>query len=162
MFFHEYLLIILDESKVKKNIFLILVSSNLSGGKILFFMDSIELKYAIIDVETTGMGIRGNRITEIAVLVHDGNKVIDRFHSLVNPECTIPFAITRLTGIDNHMVSDAPKFFEIAKDIIEITTNCVFVAHNVNFDYNVIHKEFMDLGFPYKRKKLCTIRLSRK
>ena len=74
-------------------------------------MDSIELKYAIIDVETTGMGIRGNRITEIAVLVHDGNKVIDRFHSLVNPECTIPFAITRLTGIDNHMVSDAPKFF---------------------------------------------------
>ena len=125
-------------------------------------MDSIELKYAIIDVETTGMGIRGNRITEIAVLVHDGNKVIDRFHSLVNPECTIPFAITRLTGIDNHMVSDAPKFFEIAKDIIEITTNCVFVAHNVNFDYNVIHKEFMDLRFPYKRKKLCTIRLSRK
>lgn len=121
-----------------------------------------HLKYAIIDVETTGMGIQGNRITEIAILVHDGNKVIREFHSLVNPECSIPLTITRLTGINDHMVSDAPKFYEIAKDIIEVTTDCVFVAHNVNFDYNVIHKEFAELGFPFKRKKLCTVRLSRK
>lgn len=119
-------------------------------------------KYAIIDVETTGMGIQGNRVTEIAILVHDGKKVIEEFHSLVNPESSIPFAITRLTGIDDHMVSDAPKFYEIAKKIIEITTDCIFVAHNVNFDYNVIHKEFAELGFPFKRKKLCTVRLSRK
>jgi len=125
-------------------------------------MDSTRVKYAIIDVETTGMGIQGNRITEIAILVHDGKNVIDEFHSLVNPESPIPFAITRLTGINDSMVSDAPKFYEIAKEVIEITTDCVFVAHNVNFDYNVIHKEFADLGFPYRRKKLCTVRLSRK
>jgi DNA polymerase-3 subunit epsilon len=125
-------------------------------------MPAPELKYAIIDVETTGMGVMGNKVTEIAILVHNGEKVVREFHSLVNPECNIPFAITRLTGINDHMVAEAPKFYEIAKDVIEITKDCVFVAHNVNFDYNVIHREFADLGFAFKRKKLCTVRLSRK
>ncbi|MGI9532483.1 exonuclease domain-containing protein [Lutimonas sp.] len=121
-----------------------------------------SLKYAIIDVETTGMGIHGNRITEIAILLHDGQKVIDEYESLVNPECSIPHSITRLTGIHDYMVEDAPKFYEIAKKVIQMTTDCIFVAHNVNFDYNVIHKEFADLGFPFRRKKLCTVRLARK
>ena len=125
-------------------------------------MDIKENKYAIIDVETTGMGVQGNRITEIAILVHDGQKVIQEYESLVNPERSIPHTITRLTGINDYMVADAPKFYEIAKEIIEITNDCIFVAHNVNFDYNVIHKEFADLGFPFRRKKLCTVRLSRK
>ena len=120
------------------------------------------MNYAIIDVETTGMGVQGNKITEIAVLVHDGEKVIDEFQTLVNPQCSIPFSISRLTGIYDHMVKDAPKFYEIAKNLVSITEDCVFVAHNVNFDYNVIRKEFSDLGFNYVRKKLCTIRLSRK
>ena len=125
-------------------------------------MTTENLKYAIIDVETTGMGIQGNRITEIAIIIHDGHKIIDQYDSLVNPESTIPMSISRLTGIYDYMVQDAPKFYEIAKKVIEITTDCVFVAHNVNFDYNVIHKEFSELGFPFKRKKLCTVRLSRK
>jgi len=120
------------------------------------------MKYAIIDIETTGMGIQGNKITEIAILIHDGEKIIDTYDTLVNPESNIPFVITQLTGINNQMVAKSPKFYEIAKKIIEITKDCVFVAHNVNFDYNVLHKEFRDLGFPFKRKKLCTIRLSRK
>ena len=97
-------------------------------------MDNKEIKYAIIDVETTGMGIQGNRITEIAILVHDGQKVIQEYESLVNPERSIPHTITRLTGINDYMVADAPKFYEIAKEIIEITSDCIFVAHNVNFD----------------------------
>ncbi len=125
-------------------------------------MESKVIKYAIIDVETTGMGIQGNRITEIAILVHDGQKVIEEYESLVNPERSIPHTITRLTGINDYMVADAPKFYEIAKKVIEMTSDCVFVAHNVNFDYNVIHKEFSELGFPFRRKKLCTVRLSRK
>ncbi len=120
------------------------------------------MKYAIVDIETTGMGIQGNKVTEIAIFIHDGEKIIDTFDTLVNPECNIPFVITQLTGINNQMVAKSPKFYEIAKKIIEITKDCVFVAHNVNFDYNVLHKEFNELGFPFKRKKLCTIRLSRK
>jgi len=91
-----------------------------------------------------------------------GNMVIDKFTSLVNPECHIPSFITGLTGIDDYMVQNAPRFHEIADRIIEMTTDAIFVAHNVNFDYNVIKQEFKNLGHPFVRKKLCTVRLSRK
>jgi DNA polymerase-3 subunit epsilon len=114
--------------------------------------------YAIVDIETTG----GDKITEISILVFDGKKVVDEFTSLVNPECSIPKYITSLTGIDNQMVLHAPKFYEIAKKIIEITENTIFVAHSVNFDYNILQKEFQSLGARFQRKKLCTVRLSRK
>lgn len=115
--------------------------------------------YAIVDIETTG---HTNKITEISIFIHNGEQLIDEYTTLVNPECSIPPFITNLTGINNAMVANAPKFFEIAKKVNEITENCIFVAHNVNFDYNIIHKEFKDLGFSWKRKKLCTVRLSRK
>jgi len=115
--------------------------------------------YSIIDIETTG---HSSKITEISIFVFDGEKIIDEYTTLVNPECIIPPFITNLTGITNAMVGNAPKFYEIAQKVQEITSNTIFVAHNVNFDYNIIHKEFKDLGFDFKRKKLCTIRLSRK
>ncbi|MDO7613440.1 MAG: GIY-YIG nuclease family protein, partial [Crocinitomicaceae bacterium] len=118
--------------------------------------------YSIIDLETTGFGATGNKITDISVFVYDGEKVINEFHSLVNPECKISYRITQLTGITDQMVANAPKFYEIAKKVEEITKDTVFVAHNVNFDYGVIRGEFNSLGFEYKRKKLCTVRLSRK
>ncbi len=117
------------------------------------------MTYTIIDVETTG---RGNRITEISIFKFNGDQVIDEFTTLVNPETTIPMHITALTGIDNVMVADAPKFHEIAQQIIDITAQTIFVAHSVNFDYNVIRNEFKLLGVDFQRKKLCTVRLSRK
>ncbi len=121
-----------------------------------------EKLYAVIDVETTGKGIKDNRITEICIVLLRGSTVIDKFTSLVNPECVISPFITGLTGIDNDMVRDAPKFYEIADRIIEMTNGAIFVAHNVNFDFNVIKGEFRNLGYNFIRKKLCTVRLSRK
>ena len=118
--------------------------------------------YAIIDVETTGSGILGNRITEICIVLVKNERIIDKFVSLVNPERNIPIFITGLTGIDNDMVRDSPKFYEIAQRVVEMTEGAIFVAHNVNFDYNVIRGEFKRLGYVYTRKKLCTVRLSRK
>ncbi|MGB0776399.1 MAG: exonuclease domain-containing protein [Flavobacteriaceae bacterium] len=120
------------------------------------------MNYAIIDIETTGSGRKGQKITEIAIFLHDGEKIIEEYCSLVNPECPIPNFITGLTGIDDSMVRNAPKFYEIAKKVYEMTEGAVFVAHNVNFDYNIIAAEFAALGASYKRKKLCTVRLSRK
>jgi len=120
------------------------------------------LLYAIVDIETTGHGQKGQKITEISALIFDGKKVVDEFTSLVNPEQNIPTFITNLTGITNAMVRNAPKFYEIAKKVEEITKGTIFVAHNVNFDYNIIHAEFKSLGFDFKRKKLCTVRLTRK
>jgi len=115
--------------------------------------------YSIVDIETTG---NGSKITEISIFKYDGEQVVDEYTTLVNPECTIPRFITNLTGITNAMVSNAPKFYEIAKKVNELTKDSIFVAHSVNFDYSIIQKEFKDLGFEFRRKKLCTIRLSRK
>lgn len=118
--------------------------------------------YAIVDIETAGFGRNGNKITEIAIMVHDGNKVISEFHSLVNPGVKIPASITGLTGITNKDLKDAPVFEEIAQEVISITKGMIFVAHSVNFDYNIIRNELAHLGLDYKRKKLCTVRLSKK
>jgi DNA polymerase III subunit epsilon len=118
--------------------------------------------FSVVDIETTGNGYKGQKITEISIFLFDGKHVIDEFTSLVNPEQNIPAFITNLTGIDNAMVRNAPKFYEIAKKVAEITQDTIFVAHNVNFDYNIIQDEFKSLGFDFKRKKLCTVRLSRK
>lgn len=119
-------------------------------------------KFAIIDIETTGGSAERDRITEIAILIHDGNRIVDEFTSLVNPETFIPPFITRLTGITNEMVEKAPRFYEIARRIVEITDNVVFVAHNVQFDYRFVQAEFKRLGFDYSRQTMCTVKLARK
>ncbi|MDF0706695.1 exonuclease domain-containing protein [Flagellimonas okinawensis] len=117
--------------------------------------------YTIIDIETTGNGIKGNKITEISIFKYDGDQIVDEFTSLVNPQCPIPYFITGLTGIDDQMVQHAPTFDEIADNIQNITEGCIFVAHSVNFDYGVIKEEFRQIGIDFTRKKLCTVRLSR-
>ncbi|QBA64797.1 exonuclease domain-containing protein [Muriicola soli] len=117
--------------------------------------------YCIVDIETTGNGIKGNKITEIAIFKFDGNQIVEEFTSLVNPECEIPPFITGLTGIDNDTVRNAPRLKEISEDILRMTKDCIFVAHSVNFDYNVIKNELDQLGISFIRKKLCTVRLSR-
>ena len=118
--------------------------------------------YTIIDIETTGNGIKGNKITEISIFKYNGHEVIDEYTSLVNPQCEIPYFITGLTGIDNNMVRNAPLLEDIIPEIEAITKDTIFVAHSVNFDYNVIKNEFKQLGHDFSRKKLCTVRLSRK
>jgi DNA polymerase-3 subunit epsilon len=118
--------------------------------------------YSIIDIETTGGMARNEKITEIAIYVFDGENIVDEYSSLINPERPIPYNITALTGISNEMVAESPKFFEIAKDIIEKTENTTFVAHNVAFDYGFIKQEFKSLGYNFHRPKLCTVKLSRK
>ena len=121
-----------------------------------------DVKFAITDIETTGNGIKGNRITEVCVIIVQDGKVIDEYSSLVNPSQAIPLYIESLTGINDEMVSSAPQFSEIADKIEKITKDCVFVAHNVNFDYNIIKAEFSNLDREFKRKRLCTVRLTKK
>jgi len=118
--------------------------------------------YAIIDVETTGGVAKYERITEIAIVVHDGDKVVNTFSTLLNPERSIPRQITQITGITDQMVAKAPKFFEVAKQIVQLTEGKIFVAHNVNFDYSFVREEFARLGYDFQRRQLCTVRLSRK
>lgn len=119
-------------------------------------------KYSIIDIETTGGSARQNKITEIAIINMDDDKIVDEYSTLIFPERGIPPQIQYLTGITDEMVKDAPKFFEVAKKIVEMTQDRIFVAHNVHFDYNFIQNEFRDLGYTFKKELLCTVRLSRK
>ncbi len=118
--------------------------------------------YAIIDIETTGGNASRERITEIAIFIHDGIQVVNEYSTLINPECNIPPFVARLTGISDEMLKNAPKFYEVARDIVEITEGCTFVAHNAAFDYSFVKQEFLNLGYKYKRPVLCTVKMSRK
>lgn len=118
--------------------------------------------YAVIDIETTGGSARLERITEIAVYIHDGTRIVEEYSTLINPERNIPYFITSLTGITNEMVEDAPRFFEVARRIVELTEGRTFVAHNARFDYSFIRQEFSMLGYNFRRPMLDTVALSRK
>src|SRR5690606_17153813 len=98
-----------------------------------FYMTGKEKIYTIIDIETTGGMSHRDRITEIAMVKIVNGNITARFESLINPERSIPGEITRITGITNEMVANAPKFYEVAKQIVEFTEDSVFVAHNVRF-----------------------------
>lgn len=118
--------------------------------------------YAVLDIETTGGKYNEEGITEIAIYRFDGHTVTDQFISLVNPEKPIQEFVVKLTGISNKMLRNAPKFFEVAKRIIEITKDCILVAHNAEFDSRVLRTEFKRLGYDYQMNSLCTVELSRK
>lgn len=117
--------------------------------------------YAIIDIETTGGEYNQEGITEIAIHKYDGNDVIDSFISLINPEKEIQPFVVRLTGINNKMLRNSPKFYEVAKRIVEITKDCVMVAHNASFDYRILKTEFRRLGYEFELPTLCTVELSK-
>lgn len=118
--------------------------------------------YAILDIETTGGKYNEEGITEVAIYKFDGRKVTDQFISLVNPEQPIQPFVVNLTGINNNMLRNAPKFYEVAKRIVEITEDCILVAHNAKFDYRILRTEFRRLGFEFERQSLCTVELSKK
>jgi len=118
--------------------------------------------YAILDIETTGGQYNEEGITEIAIYKFDGHEIVDQFISLINPEIPIQPFVVKLTGINNEMLRSAPKFFEVAKRIIEITNDCVLVAHNASFDYRILRTEFRRLGFDFNIKTLCTVELSQR
>ena len=118
--------------------------------------------YAILDIETTGGKYDEEGITEIAIYKYDGQKVIDQFSSLINPQKEIQPFVEKLTGINSKMLRNAPKFYEVAKRIVELTEDCILVAHNAAFDYRILQTEFRRLGFPFERKSICTVALSQK
>ncbi|EFS97709.1 exonuclease, DNA polymerase III, epsilon subunit family [Capnocytophaga ochracea F0287] len=116
--------------------------------------------YAILDIETTGGKYNEEGITDIAIYQFNGHEITDQFISLINPERPIQEFVTKLTGINNKMLRNAPKFYEVAKRIVEITTDCIIVGHNAAFDYRILQTEFRRLGYDFVRTTLCTVELS--
>ncbi|MBL7851182.1 MAG: GIY-YIG nuclease family protein [Cyclobacteriaceae bacterium] len=118
--------------------------------------------YAIVDIETTGGYADNHRVTEVAIIHHDGLQITHRYQTLINPGRRVPLFITGLTGITNEMVRSAPLFEDVAEDLYEQLKEKVFVAHNAHFDYGFLKKEFEEAGISWTAKKLCTVKLSRK
>ena len=116
---------------------------------------------AIVDLETTGGNLSQDRVTEIGLILVDGERV-ERYATLVDPERPIPPFITGITGIDDRMVAGAPRFAELAPDVLSRLQGRLLVAHNVRFDYGVLKNEFRRAGVPFQARTLCTVKLSRK
>lgn len=117
--------------------------------------------YAILDIETTGGKYNEEGITEIAIYRFDGHEIVDQFASLINPQKKIQPFVVQLTGINNQMLRSAPKFYEVARRIVEITEGCILIAHNAKFDSRILSTEFRRLGYEYHRNTICTVQLSR-
>lgn len=115
-----------------------------------------------LDIETTGASAHSSRITEIGALRVENHQVVGTFKQLVNPEQPIPGFITRMTGISNDMVWEAPTFRGIADDLEMFLQDAIFIAHNVNFDYSFIRSEFARIGNRFAMDRMCSVQLSRK
>jgi len=118
--------------------------------------------YAVVDIETTGSHAGEGMITEICILITDGEKLLERWESLVNPEMPIPPFVQRLTGITDRMVASAPRFAELAEQVHQLLNGKTFVAHNVQFDHSFLDTALQRNGYDLKGKRLCTVRLSQK
>jgi len=123
-----------------------------------------EAEFVVFDLETTGAKSPPCRITEIgAYRVRDG-RVLDEFHTLVDPEMAIPWFITELTGITDEMVRGAPKFADVAHDLLSFIGDSILVAHNSGFDMRFLNVEIgrVFAGYRIANPCLCTVQLSRK
>ncbi len=120
------------------------------------------MKFAIVDIETTGGNAQDSGITEIGVVCIDDGTVTSRFQTLIHPQQHIPYHITVLTGITNEMVENAPAFEEVAGELLLLLQDRVFVAHNVHFDYSFIRQNMLNCGYQWQPRKLCTVRYARK
>jgi DNA polymerase III subunit epsilon len=118
--------------------------------------------YAVVDIEATGGNHIKGKIIEIAIILFDGQKIVSEYSTLVNPEVKIDWYVTKLTGITNKMVADAPLFKDVANKISQFTKGHIFVAHDVDFDYMFLKTELKKAGFDINEPKACTIKLSEK
>lgn len=121
-----------------------------------------ELKFAVVDVETSGGAGDQNRITEIGIALFDGLEPVGEYHTLVDPGVPITPFVQNLTGITDEMVSGAPQFSKVAEHVAELLDERIFVAHNVQFDSKVLRTEMKRCCIAFDPPRLCTVKLSRK
>jgi DNA polymerase-3 subunit epsilon len=122
-----------------------------------------EAKFVVCDVETTGLNPVYDRIIEIALIRIEKLKIVDKFSTLINPETYIPPFITRLTGIRNEDVFNAPKFNDIVLKVRDFLQDAIFVAHNASFDYKfLLHSFLRENIYPPENPTLCTKLLARR
>lgn len=120
-----------------------------------------EKNFTIVDLETTGGSPFFNRVIEVGLLRVEKGEVVEKYQTLVNPEMPLPEFITKITGLTDEDLIDAPVFSEIADSLLEKFEDAIFVAHNAQFDYGFLQEEYRRLGYNFNLPQLCTVRLSR-
>ena len=123
-------------------------------------MTSTLSRMAFVDLETTGTNATADRITEIGIVLVDENGVRE-WSRLIQPQTRIPPFIEQLTGISNAMVSDAPRFEDVAEELAALLQGYLFIAHNARFDYGFLKNAFKRSGLTFQSTVLCTVKLSR-
>jgi len=122
-----------------------------------------DTEFSVLDVETTGLSARNNRVIEIGIVKVKNLKIVDRYSTLINPGCDIPYFITQFTGISNSDVAYSPSFYDTAEEIEEFIGNSIVSGHNLSFDEGFLRYEFIRNGFePLSNLNVCTLKLSRK
>ncbi|HAT7956460.1 TPA: hypothetical protein GJ770_03975 [Legionella pneumophila] len=122
---------------------------------------SNQFRWAILDIETTGLKVTRDKIIEIALIILSEKGIEKTWSTLINPKTAIPDEITQLTGITNQEVKSALPFEAIASDLFDILNDCILVAHNARFDYGFLKNAFKRCGYRYQSKVLCTLKLAR-
>jgi len=120
-------------------------------------------RYTVLDLETTGLNREKDQITEIAALKLEGNRIVDKFETLVNPKMKIPAGITQITGINDDMVKDMPTIEQVLPNFLNFIKDDILVAHNAVFDIgflNVNFSKYFENSLP--NKNICTMNLARK
>ncbi len=117
--------------------------------------------FAFVDVETTGASPVYDRVIEIAIIRVENGEIVQKLHTVVDPEKHIPDTIFALTGITEREIKQAPTFNDIHREVDAILQDCIFVAHNARFDYGFLKNELKRAGIQYTAKCLCTVKLSR-
>jgi len=122
-----------------------------------------EAEFSVLDVETTGLSARNNRVIEIGIVKIKRLKITDKFTKLINPGCDIPYFITQFTGISNSDVASSPSFTETAEEIENFIGNSTISGHNLSFDESFLRYEFIRNGYePLSNLNVCTLKLARK
>ena len=122
-----------------------------------------DTEFSVLDVETTGLSARNNRVIEIGIVKLKNLKITDKYTTLIKPGCNIPYFITQFTGISNSDVEYSPSFYDTAEEIEEFIGNSIISGHNLSFDEGFLRYEFIRNGFePLSNLNVCTLKLSRK
>lgn len=115
--------------------------------------------YCVLDIETTGLSWRQDKIIEIGLLKIRNKQIIDRYSQLINPQQHISSFITQLTGIDNQMIADMPILSSIQDEVLQFLGQDIIIGHNTAFDLNFIANHFqVDLKNAY----IDTVQFSKK
>ena len=122
---------------------------------------NIDTTYCVLDLETTGLSFRTEKITEVGIMKIKNGEVIDSFETFVNPEKPIPYQVVEVTKITDEMVKDAPTIEEVFPKILEFVGDSVLVAHNADFDIGFLKYNASNLGYKLENTYIDTLRLAK-